>query len=303
MLFSAFAVLVIFLLMCAFWPHLKDLAVTILGYIAAAFGLKGNEDRMNKRPIFPDPVREEKPERAERATPEAEAERPELAPTVYHAEDADETVQGSTIEEPPKPDEDDQVSRKAVDLILEFEGLDQPSLWPGGASGITLGHGYDLGYQRGFRDHWRGVLDDDDIDALSSAVNVRGAAARAMAPRFRGIRISVQQARQVFERVTIPQQVAIAKEFIGPHFGDLPPDCFGAIVSLVFNRGAAVSGTNREEMRQVRDALRAGPDSWYRIPGMIRAMVRIWKGKPIERGMTRRRNAEAALFEQGLGKA
>jgi hypothetical protein len=36
------------------------------------------------------------------------------------------------------------VSQATFDLIVEFEGLDQPGLWPGEFSGISLGVGYDL---------------------------------------------------------------------------------------------------------------------------------------------------------------
>ena len=75
----------------------------------------------------------------------------------------------------------------------------------------------------------------------------------------------------------------IAREFCGAAADRLPDLCFGAIVSLVFNRGPAVSGKNREEMRQVRDAIRFGDDGWREVPGYIRAMKRIWKGRDIER--------------------
>ena len=37
-----------------------------------------------------------------------------------------------------------------------------------------------------------------------------------------------------------------------PGANELHPDAFGALVSLVFNRGAAVTGKNREEMKNIR---------------------------------------------------
>jgi hypothetical protein len=37
-------------------------------------------------------------------------------------------------------------SDRALRLILDFEGLNQPGKWPGASSGITLGYGYDLGH-------------------------------------------------------------------------------------------------------------------------------------------------------------
>jgi hypothetical protein len=39
-----------------------------------------------------------------------------------------------------------EITEKTKKLILDFEGLNQPSKWPGGGSGITIGIGYDLGF-------------------------------------------------------------------------------------------------------------------------------------------------------------
>jgi hypothetical protein len=46
------------------------------------------------------------------------------------------------------------VSQKAIDLIVFYEVNDEPTYtrrytaptWPGGASGVTIGIGYDIGY-------------------------------------------------------------------------------------------------------------------------------------------------------------
>jgi hypothetical protein len=46
---------------------------------------------------------------------------------------------------PPSPQGKIQVSERALQLILEFEGFDQPKSWPGVGSGVPLGIGYDLG--------------------------------------------------------------------------------------------------------------------------------------------------------------
>ena len=54
----------------------------------------------------------------------------------------------------------EKISSKALQLILNAEGLDQPGNWPGGASGITIGIGYDLGYITvdRFESEWCDVL-------------------------------------------------------------------------------------------------------------------------------------------------
>ena len=38
------------------------------------------------------------------------------------------------------------ISQKALDLIVDSEGCDLSPAWPGGASGVTYGYGYDLEY-------------------------------------------------------------------------------------------------------------------------------------------------------------
>jgi GH24 family phage-related lysozyme (muramidase) len=54
-----------------------------------------------------------------------------------------------------------------------------------------------------------------------------------------------------------------------------------------------MQGPNRSEMRDIRDAV---PNQDYpRIASSIRHMERLWRGTVNERGLTRRREAEAAL--------
>ena len=76
-----------------------------------------------------------------------------------------------------------------------------------------------------------------------------------------------------------------------------------ALVSLTFNRGAsyAKSGPRYREMREIRGDLNTG--SFNRVPGRIRSMKRLWVGMPDVRGLLRRRDEEAELFEKGLSAA
>jgi GH24 family phage-related lysozyme (muramidase) len=76
---------------------------------------------------------------------------------------------------------------------------------------------------------------------------------------------------------------------------DLPGDCAAALVSLVFNRGASLTGERRTEMARIQELLRAGDVA--KIPAQLRAMTRLW---PTVKGLRRRREEEAALFESGL---
>jgi hypothetical protein len=46
------------------------------------------------------------------------------------------------------------IPREAIEFIIDEEGMDQPWKFPGGDSGVTLGHGYDLGRERNQRRKW-----------------------------------------------------------------------------------------------------------------------------------------------------
>lgn len=191
-------------------------------------------------------------------------------------------------------------SDKAFNLILEFEGLNQPGKWPGGASGITIGYGYDLGFTNAgkFQNDWGDKLPSDAFTRLQSAIGLTGASAQKKAPQFAGIIVGKAPSLEVFRERTIPEYVAMtAKAF--PGIDKLPADAQGALVSLVYNRGAAMDGDRRREMRAIRDAVAKG--DLQEIANQLRAMKRLWNPKT-QRGLLRRRDAEAALVESCIAK-
>jgi len=81
----------------------------------------------------------------------------------------------------------------------------------------------------------------------------------------------------------------------------LPADAFGALVSLVFNRGTDLDGDRRIEMRQIRSAIdtgNPGPLLLQRIAAELRKMKRLWHNNPDSDGdLVDRREAEAKLVE------
>lgn len=200
---------------------------------------------------------------------------------------------------------DVQVSEAALQLILDFEGMDQPSKWPGQASGISLGHGYDLGYHSLslFRGDWGPHLTPDQLDRLSAAVGKKGQAAANIAFRFTDIRITKAAADAVFMHSTVPQiKLWAAQTF--PGVQTLPPDAQGALTSLVYNRGTDLQGPRRKEMLDIRttvaDASLSLHSKLIKIADLILAMNRLWlstdpaSGHP---GIRRRRKAEAKLVQ------
>src|ERR1051326_751598 len=186
------------------------------------------------------------------------------------------------------------ISQKAINLILEFEGFDQPSKWPGEQSGITIGVGYDLGYVDvdQFEKDWSKVLDKDTIEKLKPAIGVKGIKAKELASKFVGIKISKKAAISVFEEKTLPEYQKQASEAF-PGFYNLPLNAQGALISLVYNRGTAMNDNShddrRREMRAIKEAV--SQNDLKEIANQLRSMKRLWIGRG-EDGLLRRRDAE-----------
>lgn len=200
---------------------------------------------------------------------------------------------------------------KAIDLILEEEGVDQPGRWPGGGSGITLGYGCDIGADPASLSLWAGVLTDEQIVRLQAAKGITGRAAAQIQTRFNDIKVTEAQARDVFLRQTLPREErATLAGFPGSE--KLPSLVFGALVSLVYNRGTSLDGDRRREMKAIHDAIINSDRNEERedpqlrknnllrfIAAQLRAMKRIWVGQGLD-GLLRRRDAEADLVEAAI---
>lgn len=168
--------------------------------------------------------------------------------------------------------------------------------WPGAASGVTIGVGYDLGYNSAtvIQKDWDS-LDTPITLRLTTAAGITGSKARSILGNYRDIRIGWDAADLVFQRVTLSRFYALtARTF--PGFNRLRPNAQGGLTSLVFNRGSSMAGSSRVEMRKIRDLV---PDEDYKgIAGQIRAMKRLWPlSSDVGLGLQRRREAEAKLVE------
>ena len=205
------------------------------------------------------------------------------------------------------------LSKKSLDLILEFEVgggenyynkfLKNPA-WPGEQSGVTIGVGYDLGYvnKTEFSEDWKD-LPKEIFDRLYKVVGIKGYKAKNLTRGLRDIVIPWELSLQVFNNKTVKKFWNLTKDTF-PNFDKMPEDARGGLVSLVFNRGSALEGDRRREMKLIRDGMRItntfDQKALTFIANQIRSMKRIWAGGSIERGMSRRRDAEAKLIEQSL---
>lgn len=201
------------------------------------------------------------------------------------------------------------ISDEARDMVVKFEVTSREAykrkyekpIWPRGKSGITVGIGYDVGYNSAadVKRHWANLLSEPDINLLCSACGRTGEGAKAVLGQVGAINVPWDVALQVFSRSTIPRFGRMVLRAF-PNAADLHGHAFGALFSLVFNRGASTSDDGsgrRREMGEIREAMAA---KRYRdVPGLIRSMKRLWP-EPELRGLLIRRDAEALLFERGL---
>lgn len=170
------------------------------------------------------------------------------------------------------------ISDAARDLILKMEGFSAKPDWPGGQSGVTIGFGYDLGYVTvdQFESDWGERLRPDAGRRLKAVVGLRALRARNRIGEISDLRVSRVAAEQVFGMRTLPlYELRTAQAF--PGVDALPEDARGALVSLVYNRGASMVDNSpedrRREMRAIRDAVAAG--DLAEIAAQLRAMKRL----------------------------
>jgi hypothetical protein len=198
-------------------------------------------------------------------------------------------------------------SPAAVQMIVAFEVSSQatytakyqPPTWPGGQSGVTIGIGYDCGYSTAneIKAAWGPVLPAPMVTELAKTAGIHGSPASSYAHTLHGtVRVPWAAAMSVFQNRDMPKWESILSVTL-PNTSLLSPDCYGALVSLIYNRGASFSapGDRYKEMRAIKANM--GTKNFGAIPGNIREMCRLW---PTVAGLRTRRMQEAALFQKGL---
>jgi GH24 family phage-related lysozyme (muramidase) len=164
--------------------------------------------------------------------------------------------------------------------------------------------GYDLGYvnKAEFSEDWKD-LPKEVFDRLYKVVGIKGYNAKNLVRGLKDISIPWDLALKVFNNKTVTKFWNLTKQTF-PNFDNLPEDAKGGLVSLVFNRGNALEGDRRREMKLIRDGMAITTTFDQKalsfIANQIRNMKRIWIGGSIEKGMSRRRDAEAKLIEESL---
>jgi GH24 family phage-related lysozyme (muramidase) len=198
-------------------------------------------------------------------------------------------------------------SQKAFDLIVseEVDGQRYYTIhythfdFPGGASGPTVALGYDCGYVTvaEARADWAGIVDDATIEHIVAAHGLTGERAHAFVQQHgSSVTISWDQALREFSDREMPKWEAHVDASL-PNTDRLPADCYGAIVSLAYNRGPSFSapGPHYAEMRAIKAHMQTL--EFDKIPDEFLSMRRLW---PKGGDLWRRRGHEADLFRSGL---
>lgn len=213
------------------------------------------------------------------------------------------------------------LSKAAVTAIIAFEVSSKeyynkecihPDV-PGLGSGITIGIGYDLGYNTPAQVilDWRGHLDEEDLTRLALVAGLKGAEAEAALKRVSDIVVPFSNASEVFLLDVLPRYCRDAMAAY-PGLELLKPDAIGAIVSLVYNRGtdltddAGDKNKRRKEMAAIKPLIAA--KDYNGIAAQIVAMKRLWDGvanypgakEKRAKGLLDRRDKEASLVKNAV---
>lgn len=205
------------------------------------------------------------------------------------------------------------VSQKSLDYIIYCEvggksyytsKYSKPIVpaWQTTSSGVTVGIGFDLGYNtpEQIRKAFDGVASESEIKLMQSVSGLKGKNAyyNGLPKVKNSIVFTYDQAEKVFKNDSLPRftkqtadAFALSKDRLHPHSN-------GALVSLVFNRGPSLdSRDSRKEMRWIKYNISVGQED--KVPSDIKSMKRLWSYTKLK-GLHLRRDAEAALFQEGL---
>ena len=203
-----------------------------------------------------------------------------------------------------------RISTNAFKLIVGFETggrayydkrLSHPT-WPEGSSGVTIGFGYDLGYEKRLDRDWGHFFNPEQLTRLARCLGKTGRVAQQAVSGVRDIEVPWDIAAEVFNENTLPQEIRKTLATYPTSAARLPADAFGALVSLIFNRGQDLSGDRRREMKQIKillaDMSVQNMDLCQKIAAQFRSMKRLWHDdKDSDGDLVDRREAEAQLIE------
>lgn len=202
------------------------------------------------------------------------------------------------------------VLEAATDFLINAEKLPTYPYWPGGRSGITIGVGWDLGQpsEADFRRVWHS-LDEDSITRLSVAARKTGHSAQALKQELRTVVIPEKTSRAVLQESLREREYPQTLRLLSGT-DRLPTEFQVALISVIFNRGAALGHDpdwrqakaldNRWEMRKLQGDVSRG--DLFAIYIRLGTMKRLWENDTKQRGLPIRRRDEQHLLRPYVDK-
>lgn len=172
------------------------------------------------------------------------------------------------------------------------EGHAGEAYWPGGASGVTLDPGVDLGHARPdmIETAYKDLLSAVQFEATTSALGIKGDAAEAAlggSTGLQSIRISRAQADTIFQYAAQPYWQAIAKRFPNLAGADVLESVQTALLSIGYNRG-----TGNKDLEVLKQPIQ--DKDWSEVSNLIGTMQ---QDHSLE-GIRKRRRMEANLIKK-----
>lgn len=190
----------------------------------------------------------------------------------------------------------DLIVRWEVGSEAQYTRRYQSPIWPGGASGLTWGLGYDGGHQP---EH---IIERDwashpHAQRLGDSAGVTGTAAKALVPQYRDVIVKWALATEVFDSSSAPRYMRLARQAYGPGFDRAPMPVRCALSSETYNRGPGMTGDRRKERREIRDVcLSADPVDVACVAQQLEASCRVWANDNQNgKGLCSRRQDEARV--------
>ena len=144
------------------------------------------------------------------------------------------------------------------------------------------------------------IWKDLNLNFLNALKRFCGIKGEKVKPMMKGEVLNVvvpyNIAYDVFVKVSIPKFYAMTKK-IYPQLDTLNEDTQGALVSMVYNRGASLVGDGRKEMRAIVDLV--AKKDYEGIADQIEASKRLWESKGLD-GLVIRREGEADLVRDSI---
>ncbi len=198
-------------------------------------------------------------------------------------------------------------SKKSINLLISaevsskayYEKFLTHPVWPKGESGITVGIGTDLGQmsEEAITEDWQNYVSVDDLHLMLSVSGLKGTRAQAELPKIKSVIVPFDAACDVFYKRSLPKFAKLTHG-IYPGLEQLEPDAVGALISMVYNRGAALNGPGRVEMKSIVHLV---PHKDYAgIAALVLQSKRLWVGKKGMDGIVTRRTTEASYIADAV---